>query len=498
MYRVELYLKVRHHCLVEGNSERQTSKDFGLSRNTVSKMLEYSKPPGYQRQAAISQPKLDDYKGFIDDILDSDKKVHRKQRHTAKRIYKRLCSETEYTGSYSVVRKYVATRRLKSKEMFIPLSHAPGKAQVDFGESIAIIGGVQQKIHIFNMSFPQSDACFVKGYPRENTESFCDGHVSAFDFIGGIPSDILYDNTKIAVARILGTKERKKTKSFIELQSHYLFQDHFARPAKGNDKGKVEGIVGFARRNFMVPIPSFESFEALNSYLQKCCEDRQQDILRGHKKTIKERFVLDQKAFFPLPDYPYEPCVVSSARVSSTSLVRYKETDYSVPIRYGYQDVFVKAYVDKVLIIKGADIIATHKRSYDTGDVIYDPFHYLPLLEQKANALDQAAPLKTLSLPPIFERFKTTLIKRDTSEGKRDYIKVLRLLEVYSIDDVEKGLYLAFDQGIFSIEALKHLILRQIERRPPNLEMIDFPKVPIVCVQKTSAASYMSLMGGTT
>ena len=496
MYPVELYLKVRQHCLVDGNSERQTAKDFGISRNSVRKMLLHSKPPGYQRKAAISQPALDSYKAFLDEILESDKKIHRKQRHTAKRLYDRLKSEQGYKGSYSPVRKYVANYRLKTKEMFIPLEHDPGTAQVDFGEAFAIIGGIEQKVHIFHMSLPQSDACFLRAYPRENTESFCDGHVSAFSFFGGVPSDILYDNTKIAVSKVIGNKDRKKTKAFTELQSHYLFKDHFARPGKGNDKGKVEGVVGFSRRNFMVPVPSADSFEALNNHLQKCCEDRQKDILRGHKISIKERLVLDQRVLSSLPERPYDPCVVSSARVSSTSLVRYKETDYSVPVRYGYQDVFVKAYVDKVLIIKGSEVIATHKRSYEKGDAVYDLLHYLPLLEQKSNALDQAAPLKSLALPPVFERFKTTLMARDSSTANREYIKVLRLMETHGIDNVERGLYLAFDQGIFSVEAIKHLILNSLEQKPPTLSLENLPNVPVVCVQKTNMSSYKSLMGG--
>jgi len=496
MYTVELYLKVRQHCLTDGNSERQTAKDFSISRNSVRKMLAHPKPPGYQRKASISQPTLDSHKAFIDEILESDKQVHRKQRHTAKRLYDRLKSEKGYTGSYSPVRKYIADYRLKTKEMFIPLEHDPGTAQVDFGEAFAIIAGVHQKVNVFNMSLPQSDACFVKAYPRENTESFGDGHVSAFSFIGGVPSNILYDNTKIAVAKIMGNKERKKTKAFTELQSHYLFKDHFARPGKGNDKGKVEGVVGFARRNFMVPIPSVESFEELNNHLQKCCEERQKDILRGHKTSIKERFALDQKALSPLPERPYDPCVVSSARVSSTSLVRYKETDYSVPVRYGYQDVFVKAYVDKVLIIKGSEVIATHKRSYEKGDAVYNLLHYLPLLEQKANALNQAAPLKAFPLPPVFGRFQKTLMSRDSTTANREYVKVLRLLEIHGIDDVERGLYLAFDQGIFSVEAIKHLILHSLEKRSPNLSLKYFPNVPVVCVQTTKTSSYMSLMGG--
>ena len=133
-------------------------------------------------------------------------------------------------------------------------------------------------------------------YPAETTEAFCDGHVQAFTFFGGVPQSILYDNTKIAVARILGDGKRQRTRVFSELQSHYLFQDRFGRPGKGNDKGKVEGLVGFARRNFLVPIPVFDSFAALNAHLADCCRKRMSERLRGHTETIGERLERDLAA----------------------------------------------------------------------------------------------------------------------------------------------------------------------------------------------------------
>ena len=157
-------------------------------------------------------------------------------------------------------------RRL-SGEMFVPLSHAPGHAQRDFDEALVVIGGVEQKAHYLILDLPHSDGCFVKAYPAETTEAFLDGHVSDFPFLGGVLQSVLYDNTWLAVARILGDGRRKRTRAFTELQSHYLFDDRFGRPANGNDKGKVEGMVGYVRRNFLVPIPSFESFTALNDHL---------------------------------------------------------------------------------------------------------------------------------------------------------------------------------------------------------------------------------------
>ena len=245
-------------------------------------MMKFSVPPGYVRKKPPARPKLDPFVPVIDRILLDDKSRPKKQQHTAKRIFERLRDEYGFTGRLTIVKDYVAGSRLQAREMFVPLEHPPGHAQVDFGEAIGVIGGVERKIHFFAFDLPHSDACFVVGYPAETTEAFCDGHVRAFSFFGGVPQSILYDNTKIAVARILGDGKRRRTRVFAELQSHYLFQDRFGRPGKGNDKGKVEGLVGYARRNFLVPIPVFESFEALNAYLVECCLRRMAERLRGH------------------------------------------------------------------------------------------------------------------------------------------------------------------------------------------------------------------------
>lgn len=494
MYKVDIYLRIRQACLVDGKSRRQVSKEFGVNRRTITKILKHSIPPGYQRQKVILKPKLKDHKTFINEILEDDKGVHPKQRHTARRIFRRLKEERGYEGGYTTIRVYVAERRKKTKEMFVPLSHEPGNAQVDFGESYAIIGGIKQKVHLYVMDLPFSDSCFVKAYQRENTESFCDGHVSAFDFFGGVPLSILYDNTKIAVSRILGGVERKKTKAFMELQSHYLFKDIFARVGKGNDKGKVENLVGYARRNFMVPLPEFKSIEALNEHLKKCCLKRQEDILRGQQTSISERLKQDEQAFLKIPPTPYEACTLASAIVSSQSLVRFKANDYSVPVRYGYKRVFVKGYVDKVVIVYEAEEIAHHKRCYGKGEAVFEPLHYLPLLERKVGALDQAAPLKDWSLPSVFTTLKGILEHREGKRGKREYVKILRLLEAYGLDEVTKGIEEALSLGIFSQDGIKHLILAQIEGRPPSLNLLDFPNVPNACVEKTCAETYESLM----
>jgi transposase len=194
-----------------------------------------------------------------------------------------------YSGGLTIVKNYVLEQRQRQREVFVPLRHDPGHAQVDFGEALAVIGGVERKVHLFVMDLPHSDAGFVQAYPAETTEAFCAGHVAAFAFFGRVPGSILYDNTKLAVARILGDGTRKRTRVFSELQSHYVFADRFGRPGKGNDKGKVEGLVGFTRRNHLVPIPHVVSFDALNEQLLADCRRRFDDRLRGHDETIGER-----------------------------------------------------------------------------------------------------------------------------------------------------------------------------------------------------------------
>ena len=344
---MEIYGRVRRAVRVEGRSQRAVARDFGLSRETVRKMLQYAVPP----QQPINRPKLGPWVGVIDAILSEDKQRPAKQRHTAKRIFERLKEEHGFTGGFTIVKDYVRSAELHSREMFIPLTHAPGEAQADFGEALVVVAGVEQKAHYLAMDLPHSDDCFVAAFPAETTEAFLEGHVRAFAYFGGVPTRILYDNSKIAVARILGGEERQKTRAFSELQSYYLFADKFGRPAKGNDKGKVEGLVGYARRNFMVPIPRVSSWEELNTRLEAESRKRRLRRLRGHTETIGERFQRDRTAMLPLPAAAYEACEKIAGRVSSLSLVRYRSNDYSVPTQYGHRQVWVKGYVRQVVTL---------------------------------------------------------------------------------------------------------------------------------------------------
>ena len=218
--------------------------------------------------------------------------------------------------------------------------------------------------------------------------------------------------------------------------------------------------------------------------------------LRGHTETIGERMERDLDALLPLPAVPYDASDRHTTRVSSLSLVRYRTNDYSVPVAYGHREVLVRGYVDEVVISCGTDVIVRHRRSYKRDDFVFDPVHYLPLLERKTGALDQAAPLVGWDLPEEFGTLRRLLESRMGRRGKREFVAVLRLMETFSLDDVHVAVRDAIGLGALSYDAVKHLVLCGIEGRPPRLDIELYPYLPRVSVSTTSATDYMTLLSG--
>ena len=443
MYRVEVYLRVCRVVMVEGMSIREAAREFGLHRDTVRKMLAYSVPQGYRRQISPRRPKLEPYTGVIDQILEKDHSVPKKQRHTAKRIFERLRDEYGFDGGYTTVKDYVREHRRQTREMFVPLSHAPGHAQCDFGEALVIIGGVEQKARCFVLDLPHSDGCFVKAYPAETTEAFLDGHVSAFAFLGGVPQSILYDNTKLAVAReswaMAGDSAPGHSPSSSPTTCSRTGSDV---PARATTREKSRAWWATRGAISWCPYRPSRALTALNAHLERRCLERMDARLRGHAETIGQRMERDLDALLPLPAGAYDACEKQAGRVSSLSLVRYRTNDYSVPVAYGHRDVLVRGYVDRVVISCGSEVIARHPRSYERDDFVYDPIHYLPLLERKTGALDQAAPLHGWDLPEEFGNLRRLLETRMGRRGKREYVQVLRLLETFSMSEVHAAINL--------------------------------------------------------
>ena len=251
--------------------------------------------------------------------------------------------------------------------------------------------------------------------------------------------------------------------------------------------------MGYVRRNFLAPAPSYPSFDALNSYFEERCLERLGRRLRGHDETIGQRMERDLDALLPLPVTHYDAGDRHVSRVSSLSLVRYRTNDYPVPVAYGHREVLVRGYVDRVVISCGS-VIARHARSYERDDYVFDPVHYLPLLERKVGALDQAAPLAGWELPEEFGVLRRLLESRMGGRGKREYVQVLRLMENFRKEEVHEGVCDALRLGAISFDAIKHLVLCRIEGRPQRFDLVLYPHLPRVNVTKTAASDYMALM----
>lgn len=262
---MELWNSIRQRVLREGVSIREIQRETGLHFNTIKRILAHPSPPEY-RCPARAKPKIGPYLERIASILDFDQVMPKKQRHTTKKIFEVIQSEG-YEGGYTAVKDAVRGLKRTSQEVFVPLIHRPGEAQMDFGKALVKMGGVLRKVMFFAMALPYSDAMFIVAYARECTETFQDGHVRAFAFFGGVPRRMSYDNARTSVSQIIGIYARKLSDGFLQLQSHYLFKEHFCRAGRANEKGVVEGIVKFARLNYFVPVPEVKDFDELNAFL---------------------------------------------------------------------------------------------------------------------------------------------------------------------------------------------------------------------------------------
>src|SRR4051794_5282163 len=316
------WAEIRRRVLVDGLGKRAACREFDIHWDTLTKILAHPAPPGYRRTKPRPRPKLDPFLPVIHQILEGDKKAPRKQRHTARRIFERLRDEYGYTGGSTVVKDAVRAWRRTRTEVFVPLTHPPGEAQVDFGEAEVVLDGRAAKVAVFVLALPYSDAIYCQAFPRECTEAFLEGHVRAFAFLGGVPRRISYDNSKIAVARITGTRDRRVTGEFLRLKSHHLFEAHFCLVRRPNEKGHVETLVGYARRNFLVPVPCLrDGLGGLNARLEADCRADLARRLRGKPATKAELLAEERAALLPLPAEAFTAARVEQPHADSLSLV---------------------------------------------------------------------------------------------------------------------------------------------------------------------------------
>jgi transposase len=489
------WAEIRRRVQVEGLSKRAACREFDLHWSTLEKILHLDEPPGYQAARPRTKPKLGPFLDVIHAILEADGSAPPKQRHTAVRIYHRLRDEFGYQGGPSVVGDAVRAWHCQHAEVFLPIEHGPEEAQADFGHAQVVIAGHAIKAALFVMSLPFSDALFCCAFPRECTETFLEGHARAFAFFGGIPRRISYDNTRIAVAQVVDRRGKVFTEVFERLKSHYLFDSHFCLVRRPNEKGHVENLVGYARRNFLVPVPVADDFSSLNAMLTRKCHDDLTRRVRGHEATNAERLTRQHPALLPLPATPFDSARLVLTEVNALSLVRFDTNDYSVPDRYAHRPVTIRAGIDAIRIECDGRLIAEHHRDWGRHQTVFHWTHYLGVLERKPGALDFARPLRGLSLPECFRVLRDRLEAVDPQRGTREFIRVLRLHEEYGPAELEAAVKAALRLPTITVADVRVLLERAQEAPATPLSLETRPHLRTIQVRRPDLSGYGELLG---
>ncbi len=429
---MDLYGKIRHMYVHQKLSQRAIARELGISRNTVRKYCGGDRIPGerrpYRREAPVVTKDVID---FIQACFDEDKAEGiPKQRHTARRIHKRLVDEKGFTGAESTIRRVVREMRQPVKEAYIPLEFDPGEAaQVDWGEATVYLKGEKTKVQLFCYRLCYSADIFVKAFHRQNQESFLEGHMAGFTHGGGVPGKIIFDNARVAVKEGFGLYAKPQA-AYRAFSAHYAFEMHFCNVNSGNEKGLVENLVGWVRRNVLVPIPRVDNLEQLNETLKTACLNYRRHRIQGRDQTVGEQYEADKHTLTPLPAFVFDTSQSLTARVADNSLVRFERNQYSVPVHLVGKVVSLKAYGNHLTIHHRGDEVARHQRRYTKGATCFELEHYLPLLEQKPRSVFHAKPVRHSAAKGLLEWGKCF------PGGAKDTVRLLKLSVQYGLDKV--------------------------------------------------------------
>lgn len=476
---------IRKKHLVGKWSIRKISREVEVSRQSVRKVIRCPDPPHYELRNPRPSPVMGSFREIIRQWLDEDQRAPRKQRHTARRVYDRLCEEYQFKGAESTVRRCVAQLKGKRQEVFIPLEAGWGEqAQVDWGQAQVRIDGKMAVAHLFCLRLRASAVPFAWAAPTEKLEAFLEGHVKAFAWLGGVPRECVYDNPKTAVVRILSGPHRQEHEIFSSLRAYYLFDSTFCRPAEGHEKGSVENLVGYVRRNALVPVPDLPSWEALNQHLLKWCE--------GERERLRDRWQSERVALLPLPAKAFRAGLTQFAYVNRLSLITVDRNRYSVPCRYVGGTLQLTLFSDRIELWDKKERVAVHERCYGRGETKLLVEHYLPALARKPRAAKNAAVVR--QMPKIYGLAREKLCYGNP-EGYREFAQILLLHQLFPGHAVTAALEESYELGCFDATVVRQLVLNRVAIS--HVEPIPVPpRLADLKVAVPSLAEYDQLLAG--
>jgi transposase len=474
MLTVETIRKIRLSVHRDGKSIRQTAKNLHLSRNTVRKAIRSEETAFQYKRSSQPRPKLAPFLESLKGRLEEDKKLPKRYRRTAQLLFEELQLEG-YEGGYDSVRRYVQKwrreERVHSEQVFIPMVFEPGEAfQFDWSHEWVEMGGMPLKVKIAHLRLCNSRLFFCVAYPRETQEMVFDAHIRAFEFFDGVCRKGIYDNLKTAVNKILKGKERSFNNRFTQLCSHYLYEPIGCTPGAGWEKGQVENQVGLVRRRFFTPKLKVKDFRALNEILKEQCivwaKTHKHPTQRD--KTVWDVYEEEKPYLISLPP-PFDGYGERPARVSPGSLVTYDRNRYSVFCSHVGRTVQLRVYAGRIVIVSNGEVVGDHVREFGRGKTVFDPWHYLPVLERKPGALRNGAPFKDWELPKAIKEILERL-KSSYPDWDRQFVGVLNAVPLYGLGAVDKACREALDMRVVSKEVVLNLLNRD-QDQDPNPDM---------------------------
>ncbi|ROS57745.1 IS21 family transposase [Frigoribacterium sp. PhB24] len=517
--RVELFARIRRDARVDGLSIRELARRHGVGRPTVRQALAQAEPPS-RKPRVRTAPRLDVFKSAIDEMLREDLDAPRKQRHTARRVFARLAEEHGAAElSYSTVRDYVRRRRPeidleagRLPEVFIPQEHAPGaEAEVDFGEVWVVLAGVKTKCHMFAFRLSHSGKAIHRIYPTQAQEAFLEGHIDAFEDIGGIPTrHIRYDNLTDAVVKVIyGTgRQRTENQRWLLFRSHYGFDAFYCHPGieGAHEKGGIEGDVGRFRRTHLSPMPVVDSLAELNVKIRQWDLDDEDRRIGDRIRTVAQDFALERELLAPITPERFEPGLSLTPRVSRSSLVRVRMASYSVPARFIGRPVRVSLRASEVIIFDGRTEIARHPRVVALHGQSVNLDHYLEVLLRKPGALPGSTALAHARASGVFtaahEAFWAAARKTDgDAGGTRALIDVLLLHRSMDAENIVAGITAALTVGavtadVVAVEARRHEALGGSRLARPRVEQARGPERRVVSLTQRRLADPAAVIAG--
>ncbi|MCH7881611.1 MAG: IS21 family transposase [Proteobacteria bacterium] len=477
---METSVKIRRLCLVKGRTISSVAREFNLSRNTVRKYLKQPDPPKYQRTIPRHCPKLDSFKDQLIQWLEADSLRPVRERRNAMLLFEGIQLKG-YLGAYDSVQRFVKAWKGDSdglnNQAYVPLFFAPGEAcQFDWSHEQVVLGGIGVKIKLAHFRLCNSRKSYLRAYPRETQEMVFDAHSRAFEYYGGVPLKMIYDNPKTIVDAIFTGKKRKFNRRFLSLMNHYLVEPIACTPAAGWEKGQVERQVGIMRYRLFVPKLRFADIAELNDWLEQRCEQMgEKPHPKDKDRSINAVFSEEQRALRPAMSR-FDGYYERICRVQRTSIINYDRNQYSVPSTYVGKAVSVRAYADRIRIAADDQIIAQHDRCFKRDQTIFNPWHYVPILKMKPGALRNGAPFVDWDLPKALNQLKAVYLKREG--GDREFVQLLLLAQDYGLDSVTAACELAIEANTTQLSVITNLIHRLVE--PPATPATSIVDAPIL------------------